>query len=195
MNTSSPLFKELDNKEYRDAYVASQINIGIPFQIRALRTSRGWNQETLAKHTGMTQPRISEIEKPGARRLNIETLLRVAAALDVALQVRFTTFGELIDWSESFDPENFEIDSFKEEVDGFDTAEFQSSYTSSASSRSNRLTNSPQMGAAYAQFNLGQQDNLAVLCESHHSIEEASLAGRCCQTASTAGSPIFWHLT
>jgi transcriptional regulator with XRE-family HTH domain len=176
----------MDNKEYRDAYVASQINIGIPFQIRALRTSRGWNQETLAQRTGMTQPRISEIEKPGARRLNIETLLRVAAALDVALQVRFVSFGELIDWSESFDPENFELDTFNEEIDRLSTAEFQASYASSTGSTSNRFANTQQTGAAFAQFNLGQQDNVAFYCDIHHPVQEASLPDRRCQTKSAA---------
>jgi transcriptional regulator with XRE-family HTH domain len=158
VNTDSLLLKEMDSKEYRDAYVASQINIGIPFQIRALRTSRGWNQETLAQRTGMTQPRISELEKPGARRLNIETLLRIAAALDVAIHVKFTTFGELIDWSESFDPETFELDSFKEEIDRLSTAEFDSAYASSTGiSTSNRFANTHQTGAACAQLTPGQQ--------------------------------------
>lgn len=159
VNTNSPLLKEMDSKEYRDAYVASQINIGIPFQIRALRMSRGWNQEMLAKHAGMAQPRISEIEKPGERRLSIETLLRIAAAFDVALQVRFTTFSELVDWSESFDPENFELDSFKEEIDRASALEFQDSYRSSPRVLTeSRERWTEQRGAENAQFALGQSE-------------------------------------
>src|SRR5260370_21372211 len=116
VNLNSPLVSELSTKECREAYVAAQINIGIPFQIRALRKSRGWNQEVLAEHAKMAQPRISEIERPGERRPNIETLLRIAAAFDVGLQVRFLPFTELIEWSESFDPENFEVRTFDDEL-------------------------------------------------------------------------------
>ena len=64
----------------------------------------------------MAQPRISEIEKPGERRLNIETLLRLASAFDVALQVRFVPFSEFIDFSEDIDLDNFALDTFEEEV-------------------------------------------------------------------------------
>src|ERR1700680_1463571 len=70
------LLSELSDKTYRDAYVAAQIRIGLPFQIKALRTARDWSQGDLAHRAGMAQPRISEIEKPGERSLNIETLLR-----------------------------------------------------------------------------------------------------------------------
>lgn len=116
MNINSSLMKELRNKEYRDAYVASQIRIGVPFQIRALRNQRGWNQEEFATRLGMSQPRVSEMERPGERRPNIETLLRIAEALDVGLQVRFVSFGELIEWAERFSPDDFVVPSFEEEI-------------------------------------------------------------------------------
>ncbi len=116
MNINSPLIEELRDRDYRAAYVASQIKIGLPFQARALRLSRGWTQERLAIEAGMSQPRIAEIEKPGKRRFNLETLLRIAAAHDVGLEVRFVPISQLVDDSESFDPEAFEIKSFEEEL-------------------------------------------------------------------------------
>ncbi len=116
MNIDSSLIAELRDKKYREAYVASQISIGIPFQIRALRKHRKWNQDQLAEHAKMAQPRISEIEKPGERRLNIETLMRIAAALDIGLQVRFVPFSELIDSSEDLDPDAISIKTFTEEL-------------------------------------------------------------------------------
>lgn len=125
MNTTSSLIGEMRDKDYRDAYVASQIRIGIPFQIRALRKSRGWKQDQLAEHAKMEQPRISEIEKPGERRPNIETLLRIAAAFDVGLEVRFLPYSELIDHSESFDPNDFRIKTFVEEIKERELAEQQ----------------------------------------------------------------------
>ena len=116
MNIHSSLIKELLDKAYRDAYVASQIRVGLPFQARALRRSKGWTQEQLADAAGMSQPRIAEIEKPGKRRFNLDTLLRIASAFDVGLEVRFVPFGDVIDHNESFDPDTFYVPSFADEL-------------------------------------------------------------------------------
>ena len=116
MNIHSSLVAELIDKEYRDAYVASQIRIGLPFQIRALRKAKGWTQDQLAEYAGMSQPRIAEIEKPGERSLNLATLLRVASAFDVGLAVNFVPFSEVIDRDESFDPDNHFVPSFEAEL-------------------------------------------------------------------------------
>jgi|ERR1700732_4400220 len=74
--------------------------------------------EQLAEFAGMAQPRISELEKPGERRLTIETLLRrIASAFDVGLQVRFVPFSKLIDWSEELNIYNFTVLPFGEELE------------------------------------------------------------------------------
>jgi transcriptional regulator with XRE-family HTH domain len=112
VNIHSSLIAEMKDKTYRDAYVASQIRVGIPLQIRALRKSRELSQPELAELAGMAQPRISEIERPGERRPNIETLLRLAAAFDVGLQVRFVPIDQLIDYTEDIDLDNFTIKTF-----------------------------------------------------------------------------------
>jgi transcriptional regulator with XRE-family HTH domain len=105
----------LTNKQYRDAFVGSQISIGLPFQIRALREQRGWKQSRLASEAGMLQPRISAMENPGGAKFNLETLRRLASAFDVALVVRFVPFGELVDWSERFNPDTFSIPNFEDD--------------------------------------------------------------------------------
>ena len=116
LNIDSSLIAEMREKPYRDAYVASQIRMTVPLQIRELRKNKGFTQPELAERAGMGQPRISELEKPGERRLTIETLLRIASALDIGLQVRFLPYGELIDWSEGLDIENFNLPTFDEEL-------------------------------------------------------------------------------
>jgi transcriptional regulator with XRE-family HTH domain len=116
MNTSSSLVGELREKEYRDAYVEAQIRMTLPLQIRELRKRREWTQPQLAERARMGQPRISELEKPGERRLTIETLLRLASAFDVGLQVRFVPFGELIEWGEDLDVDNFDVLPFEKEL-------------------------------------------------------------------------------
>jgi transcriptional regulator with XRE-family HTH domain len=115
--TKSSLAGQLSDKSYRDAFVGAQVRVALPMQCRALRESRGWTQPQLAEAAGMSQPRISEIERPGERKLNLDTLLRLASAFDVALQVRFVPFSELIDDDDSLDAEDFYVASFDEDIE------------------------------------------------------------------------------
>jgi transcriptional regulator with XRE-family HTH domain len=112
MNTRVQKIARLRNKKYRDSFVASQISVGLPFQIRALREQRGWKQSQLAGKAEMLQPRISAMERPGGAKFNLETLRRLASAFDVALVVRFAPFSELVDWSDTFHADTFTIPSF-----------------------------------------------------------------------------------
>jgi transcriptional regulator with XRE-family HTH domain len=116
VNTQSSIAAELSDKQYRDAYVASQLRIGLPMQCRALRESRTWTQPKLAEVAGWSQPRISELERPGERKPNIETLLKLASAFDVALQVRFVPFSQFVDDSDHVDYDNFYIHPFAEDM-------------------------------------------------------------------------------
>lgn len=117
--TSKLIEKLKKSKEYRDAFVVSQVNIGIPFQIRALRKQqdRNWDQKMLAKEAKMLQPRISAMEQPGYGKFKLDTLMRLASAFDVALIVRFAPFSDLIKWSERFSPDNFQVQSFEKEFE------------------------------------------------------------------------------
>jgi transcriptional regulator with XRE-family HTH domain len=115
MNTRSGQVEAMKDKGYRHGMVNAQIEIDLPFQIRALRKQRGWTQPELAAKTGMKQPRISNMEKPGVTHFSLETLRRLAEAFDVALVVRFAPFSEL-HWSQSFSPDEFAVQSFGEEI-------------------------------------------------------------------------------
>jgi len=90
----------------------------LPLQIRALRKQFVGTQPELSRLTGMKQSRISNMEKPGKVHFSLETLQRLAEAFDVALIVRFAPFSELLDWSDRFNPESFQVPSFTEELDG-----------------------------------------------------------------------------
>ena len=115
---NSKLIQKLKDPEYRKAFVASQINIGIPFQIRALQKARGLTQEQLAEKAGMLQPRISAMSKPGRAKLNLETIRRLAEAFDCGLVVRFAPFSELVRWSDDFEPDTFYVPSFEDDDTG-----------------------------------------------------------------------------
>lgn len=116
MSTRARKIAKMRNKQYRDAFVGSQIGIGLPFQIRALREHKGWKQSQLAEKTGMLQPRISAMETPGGARFTLETLRRLASAFDVGIMVRFVPFSALVDWSEQFSPDSFSVASFDEDA-------------------------------------------------------------------------------
>ena len=117
MSISSEMETKLLVPEYRASFVESQINMGLPFKIKALRKQRNWTQPQLAERAGMKQSRISAIEKPGGGKLNIDTLCRLAAAFDVALDVQFIPFGELMRRSDNFDPDSFTVKSFYDEIE------------------------------------------------------------------------------
>lgn len=82
----------------RTAFVASHIDKGIAYQVRALREAQNFSQEKLAEMVGMNQNAISRIESPERGRPTITTLKRLAAAFDVALVVRFVPFSQLASW-------------------------------------------------------------------------------------------------
>jgi transcriptional regulator with XRE-family HTH domain len=117
MNTRSGRVEAMKDKGYRHGMANAQIEIDLPFQIRALRKQRGWTQPELAAKAGMKQPRISNVEKPGVTHFSLETLRRLAEAFDVALVVRFAPFSELLDWSQRFSPDDFAIQSFGDEIE------------------------------------------------------------------------------
>lgn len=87
----------LAEKEYRDAFVESRIRRGVPLQIRAIRESLGWSQEKLAERSGIKPSNISRTENTRDTFLAFPTLLKIAAAFDMALVVKFASFSELED--------------------------------------------------------------------------------------------------
>lgn len=122
MTTKKTMERLKKSGPHRAAFVASQISIGVPFQIRALRKQRKWDQKKLAQEAGMLQPRISAMEKPGYGSLTIETLKRLASAFDVALVVRFAPFSELLRWSDKFSPDDFQILGFEKELENIESS-------------------------------------------------------------------------
>ncbi len=107
--------KDLLNKEYRDAFVAESVKTGIAFQNRALRLSNDWSQKDLGERAGKPQNVISRIEDPDYGNFTIRTLLDLASALDVALLVRFVSFGQLMQQLKDVSPEALAVPSFEKE--------------------------------------------------------------------------------
>lgn len=92
------LWKKLGSKKYREEFVAAQVKRGIPFQIRKLMKQQGLSQEELARRAGLTQGVVSRAADPEYGNLTLNTIIRVAAGLDVAFVGRFVPFTDLGDW-------------------------------------------------------------------------------------------------
>ena len=90
------LRESLTSKEYREALAIEHVNTTLATQIRKMRESRQWSQNDLATHLGKHQETISQWENPDYGRYSIMTLKELAATFDVALLVKFISFGELV---------------------------------------------------------------------------------------------------
>jgi transcriptional regulator with XRE-family HTH domain len=115
MSEGSQLIEKLKDRRYREAYIRASINVNLPSQIRALRLKRGMSQVAFAGQALMRQPRVSAMEKPGATNFNVETLVRVAAAFQVGLAVRFIPFSEMLKWENSFSQDSFDVVTFEKD--------------------------------------------------------------------------------
>lgn len=124
LDITSPLIGQLVDKPTREEYVASQVRDSLPKQIRAMRRRRGLTQKVLAERAGTTALRISQMERASRHTLRIDTLLRLAAALDVGLEIRFVEFGDLIERGRRLDPEKFSPRPFDRELDDARSAAF-----------------------------------------------------------------------
>lgn len=91
------LLEECKDPDARRDYAEIFLDSSIALQIKALRLQRGWSQEMLAEKAGMKQSRISAMEQANYSSWSITTLRRLAHAFDLALVVRFESFGALLD--------------------------------------------------------------------------------------------------
>ena len=69
----------------------------------------------MGEKAGMRQARISAMERPGEAKFNIDTLVRLAAALKVGLSVRFVSFSEMLQWENNFSQDEFNIKKIDED--------------------------------------------------------------------------------
>lgn len=107
------LVKKFQDKRYRHGYVESFLDTSIATQIRVLRQQRGWTQKELAERIGSGQSRISAMEDVNYSNWSINTLKKLARAFDLALVVRFESYGEALPLIENFSRGDLEKQPFQ----------------------------------------------------------------------------------
>jgi len=94
-NVPSSWIERFRPKERRINFLRQRTAAHIAMQIRGLRDARGWSQAELASRADLAQPAVSRCERVGYGKQTISTLLKLAEAFDVGLDVSFVSFGEL----------------------------------------------------------------------------------------------------
>jgi len=109
------LVEEFKDKEVRDIYCKEFLNASIATQIKVLREQRNMTQTELAELAGMKQSRIATIEDVNYSARSINTIRRIAEALDLALTVQFDNFGSKLFDILNLSRESLERDSFDDD--------------------------------------------------------------------------------
>jgi transcriptional regulator with XRE-family HTH domain len=97
------------DRSARESYLRATLNIMVPSQIKALRLQEPWTQKELGIAADMKQARISAAEKPGKVAFSLETLIRLAAAFKVGLQLRFVPLSTMLDWENGYSQDTFNV--------------------------------------------------------------------------------------
>jgi transcriptional regulator with XRE-family HTH domain len=96
--SSDLLWEKLEDKDYRESFVAAQLSHGIPHQIRELMDEQGLTQPKLAELGHISQATVSRAIDPQYASLSTKSIVGIAAGLDVAFIGEFVSFSRLIEW-------------------------------------------------------------------------------------------------
>jgi transcriptional regulator with XRE-family HTH domain len=104
------------SREYRRAFIEENIRTRITAQIHALRTKEEWDYKQFAEKINKKTSWAYRLEDPNEPPLTIPSLLEVAEAFDIGLDVRFRPFSELLTEVTTLTPTSFLVPSFEAEV-------------------------------------------------------------------------------
>jgi transcriptional regulator with XRE-family HTH domain len=102
------------NAAYREAYLDSYVKGGIAYQIQALREKENVSQTKFGAIIGMPQTVVSRLEDTEYGAVRINTLLKIANALGIGLDVRFCNFETVL--SADMSPTALRVENINETV-------------------------------------------------------------------------------
>ncbi len=113
------LFNSLKrSEEYRHAFIEESIHSRLTAQIKSLREGRAepWSYPQLAHRMGKKVSWVYRLEDPNASLPTIPTLLEVARAFDVALDVRFVPFSKIAGDVAKLTDESLKVQAFIDDI-------------------------------------------------------------------------------
>lgn len=108
------------SKEYRHGFIEEKVRASLAAQIKTIREQRGLTPLECAELLGKKESWVLRLEDPDEVPPSISTLLSVAQAFDVDLNVSFGSFGELLDGLDNLPPKPLEVASFEEEAESLE---------------------------------------------------------------------------
>jgi transcriptional regulator with XRE-family HTH domain len=109
--------------EYRAEFVRERVRSSVALQIRALREQRdGMTQKQLGHAIGKAQTWISVLEDPEYGKMSVATLLSLAEAFDIDLEIKFRPFSRALRELTNQGPDYFEVRSFEQELPDLESA-------------------------------------------------------------------------
>jgi transcriptional regulator with XRE-family HTH domain len=109
------LLASFKNHSYRHSFLKEHVRTSIALQTKALRDKYYGTQEALGAALGMAQSWVSQLENPDYGKVTVATLLRLAEAFDVSLEIRFEPFSAFLQRASAISQEYFEVPNFPEE--------------------------------------------------------------------------------
>jgi transcriptional regulator with XRE-family HTH domain len=122
----SKLQKLLD-KSYRDSYLEGHVKGSIAYQIQALREKEGLTQTEFGKLIGKPQSVVSRLEDTEYGGVNVNTLLQIAYALNIGLEVRFCDFRTIL--KSDVSPDGLKVENIYETINNIQNIKVASTET------------------------------------------------------------------
>lgn len=79
----------LKDEESKKRYEEGLSKLRVVYTLIELRHKQGWTQVQLANRLGVSQPLIARIESGDFHNFSLETLVKLATALDSELEIHF----------------------------------------------------------------------------------------------------------
>lgn len=160
MKIRTRLLRAFRDFDYRHAYVNDFINASLATQIKVLREQQNLSQQQLAEKAEMLQSQISALEDVDRTTWTLRTLRRIARALDLAVVVRFESFGRVLPDIGRLERKHLERSPFTDdpEFSEFVTRDYLSETTPAPTARVLRASANFTSGSPTS---IGQQLNVA----------------------------------
>lgn len=101
-------------KDYRDSYMSGRVRTSIALQIRQLRESANLLQSKFAEKIGTRQSAVSRLENTEYGKVRVQTLLKIACEMNVALIVKFVSYDDFFAQLGDISPVSLHAETFPE---------------------------------------------------------------------------------